>query len=42
MDISEKVYLQLATSNDVHWMELFTWIVIRREALKVFLREKYS
>jgi hypothetical protein len=41
MDISEKTYLQLATSNDSNWMEQFTWIVIRREALKVFLREKY-
>ena len=42
MDVSEQSYLQLATSNDSNWMEEFTWIVIRREALKVFFREKYS
>jgi hypothetical protein len=42
MDVSEQTYLQLATSNDANWMEAFTWIVIRREALKVFFREKYS
>jgi hypothetical protein len=42
MDIPEQTYLKLATSNDYNWMEQFTCIVIRREALKVFLREKYS
>lgn len=42
MDVSEQTYLQLATSNEPNWMEEFTWIVIRREALKVFFREKYS
>ena len=42
MDVSENTYLQLATSNKPNWMEEFTWIVIRREALKVFFREKYS
>jgi len=42
MDVSEQTYLQLATSNQPTWMEDFTWIVLRREALKVFFREKYS
>ena len=42
MDVSEETYLQLATSNEPNWMEEFTWMVIRREALKVFFREKYS
>jgi hypothetical protein len=42
MDIPEQTYLKLATSNDSNWMEQFTWIVIRREALKVFLRDKYK
>jgi hypothetical protein len=42
MDVSEQTYLQLATSKEPNWMEEFTWIVIRREALKVFFREKYS
>jgi hypothetical protein len=42
MDVSEQTYLELATSNESNWMESFTWTVIRREALKVFFREKYS
>ena len=42
MDVSEQTYLQLATSNEPNWMEEFTWVVLRREALKVFFREKYS
>lgn len=42
MDVSEQTYLQLATSNEPNWMEDFTWVVLRREALKVFFREKYS
>lgn len=42
MDIPEQTYLKLATSNDSNWMEQFTWIVIRREALKVFFKEKYK
>lgn len=42
MDVSEQTYLQLATSNNPNWLAEFTWIVLRREALKVFFREKYS
>jgi len=42
IDISEKVYIQYATSQDQNWMQLFVWEVIRREAQKVFFREKYS
>ncbi|MEN9445598.1 MAG: hypothetical protein RL728_110 [Bacteroidota bacterium] len=42
IDISEKVYIQYATSQEQNWMQLFGWEVIRREAQKVFFREKYS
>ncbi len=42
IDISEKVYIQYVTSQDQNWMQLFVWEVIRREAQKVFFREKYS
>ena len=42
IDISEKVYIQYATSQSQNWMQLFAWEVIRREAQKVFFREKYS
>jgi hypothetical protein len=42
IDVSEQSYLQLATSKESNWMEDFTWVVLRREALKVFFREKYS
>lgn len=42
MDVSEQSYLQFATSNNPNWLAEFTWIVLRREALKVFFREKYS
>ncbi len=42
IDISEKVYVQYATSQEQNWMQLFAWEVIRREAQKVFFREKYS
>ncbi len=42
MDVSENTYLKLATSQNPTWIEEFTWIVIRREALKVFFREQYS
>ncbi len=42
MDVSEQTYLQLATSNESKWLAEFTWFVLRREAFKVFFREKYS
>jgi hypothetical protein len=42
IDISEKVYVQYATSQEQNWMQFFAWEVIRREAQKVFFREKYS
>ena len=42
IDVSEQTYLQLATSNEPNWLTEFTWVVLRREALKVFFREKYS
>ena len=42
MDVSEQSYLQLATSNESNWLAEFTWFVLRREAFKVFFREKYS
>ena len=42
IDISEKLYIQYATSQEQNWMQLFAWEVIRREAQKVFFREKYS
>ena len=42
IDISENVYVQYATSQEQNWMQLFAWEVIRREAQKVFFREKYS
>jgi hypothetical protein len=42
IDISEKLYIQYATSQSQNWMQLFAWEVIRREAQKVFFREKYS
>lgn len=42
MDIPEQTYLRLATSGETDWLIAFTWIVIRREAQKVFFREKYA
>jgi hypothetical protein len=42
IDISETIYLQLATSGSANWMEEFSWLVIRREAQKVFFREQFS
>ena len=42
IDVSEQTYLQLATSNESNWLAEFTWFVLRREAFKVFFREKYS
>jgi hypothetical protein len=42
IDIPEKKYMQYATSQDGNWMHQFAWEIIRREAQKVFFREKFS
>jgi len=42
IDISEKVYVHYATSQQENWMQSFAWEVIRREAQKVFFRIKFS
>lgn len=42
IDIPEKKYIQYATSQDGNWMHQFAWEIIRREAQKVFFREKFS
>ena len=42
IDISENTYLRLATSGELNWMESFSWLLIRREAQKVFFKEQFS
>ena len=41
LDISEHSYRHFFTRASTDWLPEFTWIVIRREAQKVFLRDKF-
>lgn len=41
IDISEKKYLQFFRNSDKNWLTEFSLIVIKREAQKVFFREKF-
>lgn len=39
LDISEKNYVRFFESSHADWLSEFAWVVIRREAQKVFFRE---
>jgi hypothetical protein len=41
LDISEKKYIRFFSETSADWLPEFAWIVIRREAQKVFFREKF-
>jgi|GEM_PF-2635577 len=41
LDISEKKYMHFFADTSADWLPEFAWIVIRREAQKVFFREKF-
>jgi hypothetical protein len=41
LDISEKKHIRFFSETSADWLPEFAWIVIRREAQKVFFREKF-